>query len=82
LRLTLTLDDDVAIALQRLRPRGNGTLEEIGNDAWRAGLAQLAGRTGCRQQLRTQVVHLGRSKLGDLDDIAEALAAAEGESFR
>jgi hypothetical protein len=35
-------------------------------------------RTGCR----TEAVSLGRCLIGDLDNVTEALAVAEGEAFR
>jgi hypothetical protein len=37
MRTTLTLDDDVAVALERLRRAGDASLKDIVNDALRRG---------------------------------------------
>ena len=42
MRTTLTLDDDVAAMLERLRKRKGATFKQLVNDALRTGLRQLA----------------------------------------
>jgi hypothetical protein len=80
MRTTLTLDPDVAVQLERIRRRRGVPLKRIVNDALREGLPRLdqpsAGVTH-----RTRTVSLGRSRLGDLDDVAEALELAEGNGI-
>ena len=82
MRTTLTIDDDVAALLDRLRKERNTGLRQLVNDALRRGLAGMMMPEKRREPFRTRVVDLGRPKLANIDDIAEALAIAEGESFR
>jgi hypothetical protein len=81
MRTTLTLDDDVAALLRRVQEARKVSLKEAVNEALRQGLLQMA-IPSCRPPYRTSSVSLGRCLLGSIDDIAEILAAAEGESFR
>lgn len=82
MRTTLTLDDDVAAHLERLR-RGRGMrLRDLVNDALRVGLRQLEAGAPRAAPGRTQAVSLGPPRISSLDDVAEALAVAEGEAFR
>lgn len=81
MRTTLTLDDDVAAALERLRrDRGTG-LKALVNEALREGLKQMRARPARCERFRTQSVELGRLRVGSLDNISEALAVAEGDAF-
>ena len=82
MRTTLTLDDDVAAALERLRRSRQTSLKALVNEALREGLRQMRTRRGRREPFRTEAVSLGRLRIGSIDDVAEALAVAEGESFR
>ncbi|HSM91433.1 MAG TPA: hypothetical protein VLT47_01030 [Anaeromyxobacteraceae bacterium] len=83
MRTTLTLDDDVATALERFRKRSKLGLKEAVNEAMRRGLAQLVhARPEPRPPYRTPSVALGRCLVASIDDVAEVLAVAEGESFR
>lgn len=81
-RTTLTLDDDVARLLERTR-RGRGIpLKQLVNEALREGLVRLEAPRAARKRYETKSVSLGRCLLDQVDDVAEALAAAEGERFR
>jgi hypothetical protein len=82
MRTTLTLDDDVAAALERLRRTRRTGFKALVNEVLREGLKQMHGRPTHREPFRTQPVDLGRLRIGSLDNIAEALAIAEGEPFR
>ena len=82
MRTTLTLDKDVAVALERLRKARKSSLKTVVNDALRQGLGQMASPPPTRRTPRTRAVSLGRCVAGNIDNISEALAAAEGESFR
>lgn len=82
MRTTLTLDSDVAALLQRVRDARGATLKEAVNEALRRGLKQMSEPAPESQRRRTEVVSLGRCLIGDLDNVAEALAIAEGEAFR
>jgi hypothetical protein len=78
-RTTLTLDDDVARLLERLHRERGGTMKELVNEALREGLARLAAPRGPRKRHATKPVSLGRCLLENVDDVAEAIAVAEGE---
>jgi hypothetical protein len=80
-RTTLTLDDDVAAALEAVQKARQGSFREVVNEALRMGLTAMASRKP-RRLFRTETASLGRSRIGSLDDIAGALAIGEGESFR
>jgi hypothetical protein len=82
MRTTLTLDDDVAAALEQLRKSRNVSLKHLINDALRRGLKDMSNRTKRRERLRTRSVALGQLRLAGLDNIGEALAIAEGEAYK
>ncbi len=80
MRTTLTLDDDVAAILRRLRKAGGRSLKELVNEGLRAGLAMIGAPRRKRKPFRTVTADLGRPLLGNLDNVAEVLSLAEGES--
>ena len=82
MRTTLTLDPDVAALLERVRDARDATLKDVVNEGLRRGLKQMTQGGRERTGYRTEAVSLGRCLIGDLDDVAEALAVAEGEAFR
>jgi hypothetical protein len=82
MRTTLTLDDDVVAALERLRKTRGASLKELVNEALRRGLKDMSARPKRQKPFRTQGVALGRLRIGSIDNIAEALAIAESESFK
>jgi predicted transcriptional regulator len=82
MRTTLTLDEDVAAALERLRKAREQSLKDLVNEALRHGLKQMDARPRHREPFRTETVDAGRCRVGSIDNVAEALAIAEGESFR
>ena len=82
MRTTLTLDPDVAALLERIRAARDATLKDVVNEALRHGLKQMSERAPEVSRCRTEAVSLGRCLIGDLDNVAEALAVAEGEAFR
>jgi hypothetical protein len=82
MRTTLTIDEDVAVQLQRLRQSRNRGLKQIVNEALRRGLKQMTDHEKPHGHYETRSVPLGRCLIGSIDDVADALAVAEGESFR
>lgn len=82
MRTTLTLDDDVAAMVQRVRERLGMRTKEIVNEALRRGLLQMASPAPPGAPYRTASTSLGRCLIASLDDVAEVLAVSEGESFR
>lgn len=82
MRTTLTIDDDVAVALERLRKGRDVSLKEIVNDLLRSGLREMGARQKPVKVFRTKPVDLGALRVASIDNVAEALAIAEGEAFR
>lgn len=82
MRTTLTIDDDVAAQIDELRRSRDASLKDVVNDALRQGLQQMsAGRKPPSKAFRTRTFDMGAAKI-PIDNIAEALALAEGEDFR
>jgi Arc/MetJ family transcription regulator len=82
MRTTLTLDDDVAAAIERLRRARDASLKDIVNEALRRGLSDLTTRSRQREPFKTKSVALGRLRLASIDNISESLAVAEAEAFK
>jgi hypothetical protein len=83
MRTTLSLDKDVAAALERLRKARRASLKRLVNEALREGLARMnAPPPATRKPFRTRAVSLGRCLIGNVDNVAEVLAVAEGEAFK
>ena len=82
MRTTLTLDDDVAAIIGRLRKSRDASLKDLVNEALRRGLKDMTSRTKLRERLQTRSVALGRPRIAGLDNIGEALAVAEGEAYK
>jgi hypothetical protein len=82
MRTTLTLDDDVAVWLERERRKRRVSFKVIVNDVLRTGLETL-GRPGRPpDRFRTKGFDLGPSLVGSLDNVEEVLSRAEGEEHR
>jgi hypothetical protein len=81
-RTTLTLDDDVAARLTRLREERRLPLKQLVNEALRRGLAVLDTPPPASRGPATSPVSLGGALLPDVDDVAETLAVAEGDARR
>jgi hypothetical protein len=80
MRTTLTIDDDVAVQIERLRRSRDTTLKDVVNEALRLGLQQM--QTPARvKPFRTKTFDMG-APLIDIDNVAEALAYSEGEGFK
>ncbi|MEW6273165.1 MAG: hypothetical protein AB1689_28130 [Thermodesulfobacteriota bacterium] len=85
MRTTLTLDDDVAREIERLRTERRAGLKETINEVLRAGIVALKGRPrrpGGRPTFRTEPASLGTPRLKSLDNVDEVLSLGEGEDYR
>lgn len=78
----MTLDDDVAATLERLRRARDASLKDLVNEALRRGLKDMSRPTKRREPVRTQSVALGRLRIVGIDNIGEALAISEGEAHK
>jgi Arc/MetJ family transcription regulator len=76
MRTTLSLDDDVAAAVQRLRAERNIGLSDAVNELIRAGLAAPARRAVFRQR----IANLGLRV--DVSSVADALERLDGPEAR
>ena len=82
MRTTLTIDDDVAAHLERLRRSEDKSLKELVNQTLRRGLEQRNAPPKKRKPFHTRSVSLGRCLIGDIVSISEALALGEGEDHK
>jgi hypothetical protein len=83
MRTTVTLEDDLAVRLERHRSQHGESFKQALNEAVRAGLNQIEGSAEApREVRRTEPLALGRRLAGSIDDIGEVLAIAEGEDYR
>jgi len=76
MRTTLTLDADVATALQALAREQGITWKAVVNDVLRRGLVASSPPV---EGYRVRAVSLGTPAYPNLDDIAEVLLAAESD---
>ena len=81
MRTTLTLDDDVAVQLERLRRARDASLKDLVNEALRLGLREITATPKKRKQFRTRTFDMG-PPLINIDNVAEAIAYAEGEGYK
>jgi hypothetical protein len=82
MRTTLTLDDDVAAALEQLLRTRGGRLKTVVNELLREGLRHMQARPSRHGRFRTRSIDLGRSRANSIDNVAEVLAVAEDEAFK
>ena len=82
MRTTITLEDDVAASLKRLEKRRGMTFKVLINQALREGIKCMVAPAKKRAAFRTRAVDLGSCRAANLDNVAEVLAVAEGESFK
>jgi hypothetical protein len=83
MRTTLTIDDDIAVALERVREKDDMSLKAIVNEALRRGLrvmeAESAKPAGERYRIRPW--NSGGMRIS-MENVPEALAWAEGEGWK
>jgi hypothetical protein len=82
MRTTLTIDDDVAAAIERLRRGRDASLKEVVNEALRRGIKEMSTPAKQHKKFRTRSVRLGALQVPSLDNIAEVLAVVEEETFK
>ncbi len=80
MRTTLTIEDDVAVQLERLRRSRDVSLKDLVNEALRLGLREMNSPKK-RKPFRTRTFDVGKP-LFNIDNVAEALAYAESEDFK
>lgn len=75
----MTLVDDVAARLQRLREEQRVPFKQLVNDLLRRGLATLETPTPQTAERPTRPVPFAGALLCDVDDVAGVLAIVEGD---
>lgn len=78
MRTTLTIDDDVAVQIERLRKERDASLKDVINEALRRGLQDMAAKPKERKPFRTTVHDGGVPFM----DVKEALAMLDEEYDR
>jgi hypothetical protein len=83
MRTTVTLDDDVARALERIQAEEHTTFRQALNDAIREGLAARAhrAREGTAPIRTTRARNLG-PRLTNFDNASELTALLEGDTYK
>jgi hypothetical protein len=81
MRTTITLDDDVASMLARVRQEEQKPFKQVVNEILRIGL--VAKKSGGRQTkvFSTPELAAGKCRYPDLDNVAEILSVAERENY-
>jgi hypothetical protein len=83
MRTTLTIDPDIALALDRVREREALSFEEVVNQALRRGIRAMDSE---RERAPRQAYHVRIWKRGGMrvsvDNVTEALDWAEGHGRR
>jgi hypothetical protein len=82
MRTTLSLDDDVAALIEKVRQAKDVSLKEVVNAALREGLVRMVQAPAPRKKFHMTVHDAGRCYLPNLDNTAEVLVFAEGEQFK
>lgn len=83
MRTTVTLDDDLAIRLERHRAQHGESFKQALNEAVRVGLAKLEERGDAVPEVsQTRPLSLGSRLVGSIDNVGEVLAVAESEDYR
>jgi hypothetical protein len=81
MRTTLSIDDDVAVQLERLRGARNASLKDVVNEALRRGVRDMSAPARKRKPFRTRAHNMGKP-LVNLDNFAETFADLDGEAFK
>jgi hypothetical protein len=81
MRTTLTIDDDIAVRLERLRRERDTNLKDVVNDALRHGLDSIEKPPKARKPFTLKTYDCGEPLI-PLDNVAEALALLEGEEYK
>jgi hypothetical protein len=82
MRTTLTLDDDVAAQIERLRKNRDISFKDVVNDALRRGLREITARPKRREPFRTRTYSGSKALIENVDNIAEVLALVEGDDHK
>jgi hypothetical protein len=81
MRTTLTIDEDVAVQLERMRRARDVSLKDLINEALRRGLREMNAKLKKRKPFRMKTFHMGPFLI-NIDNVAEAIATLEGDAHK
>ena len=81
MRTTITLDDDVAAVLERLRKKEQKSFKQIVNELLRLGILKRTAVEEVSELYSTPVLTTGPCLYPNLDNVGEILAVAEREDY-
>ncbi|MES1156627.1 MAG: CopG family transcriptional regulator [Alphaproteobacteria bacterium] len=73
MRTTITLEDDVAVQIERLRKARDLGLKDIINEALRRGLKDMAAKPKKRAAYQSRVHHGGKLLIPDVKDALDLM---------
>ncbi len=82
MRVSVTIEDDVAASLKRLAKALGLRFKTLVNLVLREGIKSMTGPVKKRKTFQTRSVDLGPCRIANVDNLAKVLARTEGESFR
>ena len=80
MRTTIVLENDLSLEIERIAAERKITKKEVIHELLRRGLASEPPRV--RPAVQTIPQDFGACRIPNLDNVSEAMAAAEGEAFR
>ena len=80
MRTTLTLDDDNAVRLERLRKERDASLKDVVNEAIRRGLNQIEEQPKRREPHRTKVMNLGKPLFDSPEELKALIRQLDEEA--
>ena len=81
MRTTVTIDDDLLKQIESIAQQEGRSRGEVLNDTLRHGMRAMTQRTTGSRKQATETRDLGRCLVPSLDNVADALAVAEGDDF-
>jgi hypothetical protein len=80
--MTLTIDQDVAVQIERLRRDRDASLKSVVNDVLRRGLREANEAPKKRKPFRTRTFDVGKVLIPNIDNIAEVISLIEGDAHK
>ena len=79
MRTTLTLDDDNAVRLERLRKERDASLKDVVNDAIRRGLNEMEAHPRKYEPFQIKVMNLGKPLFTSPEDLKALIRQLDEE---
>ena len=79
MRTTLTLDDDNAVRLERLRKERDASLKDVVNDALRRGLNEMEAPPKKREPYQIKVMNLGKPLFNSPEELKALIRQLDEE---